>query len=384
MFKDYYKILGIISDATSEEIKKAYRNQSMRWHPDRNPEMETTAKMQDINEAYNILKDPATKARYDAEYAKFNAARYEQASTMRTEPIYDIKDETLKEDIKEARKAAEDYVREFFDSLKNDSKKATRGAWEGAKGYIIGAIAMALIGLIIKMFVSNQPTPTIQKNISSAYSDSVQTAASSGNENVGVKTIPPLEKKDPKHWKDHAFFNAFKISVPITVEMQTKDSPYGKGLTDKGMLQLQDNVVIFNQKDLGRRETKAQNQYCRIMLSFDEGENGDYILRSDTEPFDQEFDQLLDEMVKYEIGSRSQLIGSFSREWVKINNANAIMVDYRRTGVDFDYSIPVKCKILLFQDDDRFVKMILSYREKEADLWADDFEQVMRSFEWIN
>lgn len=131
MFKDYYKILGIAPDATQEEIKKAYRVKSMRWHPDKNPGMDTTAQMQDINEAYNILKDPVTRARYDAEYARFNSTRFEwQKSAPKEEVNYDIKDETLKEDIKEARKAAEDYVREFYASLKNDTKKAARGAWD--------------------------------------------------------------------------------------------------------------------------------------------------------------------------------------------------------------------------------------------------------------
>lgn len=131
MLKDYYKILGITPAATQEEIKKAYRSQSLRWHPDKNPGMDTTAKMQDINEAYNILKDSTTRARYDAEYARFNSTRFEQQkSDPKAEAHYDIKDETLKEDIKEARKAAEDYVREFYASLKKDSKKAVRGAWD--------------------------------------------------------------------------------------------------------------------------------------------------------------------------------------------------------------------------------------------------------------
>ena len=144
MFKDYYNILGIATNAPKEEIKKAYRTQSMRWHPDRNSGVDTTEQMQDINEAYNILKDSATRSRYDAEYAKFKSTRFEQEQTSNKEASqetsketeYDIKDETLKEDIKEARKAAEDYVQEFYASLKKDAKKAAEGAWEEAKHFI--------------------------------------------------------------------------------------------------------------------------------------------------------------------------------------------------------------------------------------------------------
>lgn len=87
-------------------------------------------------------------------------------------------------------------------------------------------------------------------------------------------------------------------------------------------------------------------------------------------------------MVTLNIGPNAQLIGTISYEWVRINNANAIMVSYRRTGNNFDASIPVNCKMLFMGDDDKFIQMVLSFREKEANLWADDFEQVLRSFEW--
>ena len=89
-------------------------------------------------------------------------------------------------------------------------------------------------------------------------------------------------------------------------------------------------------------------------------------------------------MVASCIGPNARLIGTFSYEWVRINNANAIMVTYRRTGNNFDVSIPVSCKMLFMGDNDRSVQMVLSYREKEAGLWEDDFEQVLRSFEWKN
>ena len=81
-----------------------------------------------------------------------------------------------------------------------------------------------------------------------------------------------------------------------------------------------------------------------------------------------------------------ETFGAVSEETARemAEGANAIMVEYRRTGYDFDFTIPVRCKILLFSDSKRLVKMILAYREKESDIWAKDFEQVMRSFIWID
>ena len=57
MFRDYYAILEVNYDASSEDIKSAYRQLSKKWHPDVNPDAEVTSKMQDINEAYCVLKD---------------------------------------------------------------------------------------------------------------------------------------------------------------------------------------------------------------------------------------------------------------------------------------------------------------------------------------
>ena len=65
--KDYYKILGVTKDAGEEEIKKAYRNLAMKYHPDRNPgkEKEANEKFKQINEAYEVLGDPEKRKQYD-------------------------------------------------------------------------------------------------------------------------------------------------------------------------------------------------------------------------------------------------------------------------------------------------------------------------------
>ncbi len=67
MAKDYYQILGVPRNATSQQIKKAYRQLAMQYHPDRNPGKEAWAneKFKEINEAFSVLGDPEKRKQYD-------------------------------------------------------------------------------------------------------------------------------------------------------------------------------------------------------------------------------------------------------------------------------------------------------------------------------
>jgi curved DNA-binding protein len=65
-YKDYYKILGITRTSTKDEIKRAYRQLALKYHPDRNPDdKQAEEKFKEINEAYQVLSDPEKRARYD-------------------------------------------------------------------------------------------------------------------------------------------------------------------------------------------------------------------------------------------------------------------------------------------------------------------------------
>lgn len=67
-----YEILDLPPTATNSQIKAAYRRLARQYHPDRNPEVDTNAQIQLINQAYEILSDPEKKMAYDAElYAQF-------------------------------------------------------------------------------------------------------------------------------------------------------------------------------------------------------------------------------------------------------------------------------------------------------------------------
>ncbi len=69
-YKDYYKVLGVRRDASADEIQKAYRKLARKHHPDVATEAGAEARFKEVAEAYEVLKDPEKRAKYD----RFGAA----------------------------------------------------------------------------------------------------------------------------------------------------------------------------------------------------------------------------------------------------------------------------------------------------------------------
>lgn len=62
---DYYKILGVSRDATADQITKAYKRLARKYHPDLNKDSDAEGRFKEVNEAYEVLKDPDKRQRYD-------------------------------------------------------------------------------------------------------------------------------------------------------------------------------------------------------------------------------------------------------------------------------------------------------------------------------
>ena len=65
-FRDYYEILGVQRDASQEEIQKTYRKLARKYHPDVNKASDADKRFKEINEAYEVLRDPEKRKKYDA------------------------------------------------------------------------------------------------------------------------------------------------------------------------------------------------------------------------------------------------------------------------------------------------------------------------------
>src|SRR5436853_6266849 len=73
-FKDYYDVLGVSRTATDAEIKKAFRKLAREYHPDvAKNKKQAEEKFREINEAYEVLSDPAKRKKYDQLGANWRA-----------------------------------------------------------------------------------------------------------------------------------------------------------------------------------------------------------------------------------------------------------------------------------------------------------------------
>jgi curved DNA-binding protein len=72
-FKDYYKVLGVARDASADDIRKSFRKLAREYHPDvAKDKKQAEEKFKEINEAYEVLSDPAKRQKYDTLGANWN------------------------------------------------------------------------------------------------------------------------------------------------------------------------------------------------------------------------------------------------------------------------------------------------------------------------
>jgi curved DNA-binding protein len=124
-YRDYYQILGLERDASQDEIKRVYRKLARKYHPDVSKEVHAEERFKEVNEAYEVLKDPEKRAAYDQV-----GRGYHSGEDFRPPPNWDQGFEFRGGGYTEADPEA---FSDFFESLFG------RGAHFAERGYAGGA-----------------------------------------------------------------------------------------------------------------------------------------------------------------------------------------------------------------------------------------------------
>ena len=123
-YKDYYKIMGVARDVGQDELKRVYRRLARKYHPDVSKEKDAEARFKEVQEAYEVLKDPQKRAAYDQ-----LGSNWRQGQEFRPPPDWGQNFE-----FSTAFGDQEGGFSDFFSSLFGGAARAGAGRARGAGG----------------------------------------------------------------------------------------------------------------------------------------------------------------------------------------------------------------------------------------------------------
>lgn len=141
---NYYKVLEIEFTNSNEIIKGAYKRLAFKYHPDRNKEEGLTSKMQEINEAYQVLKNPVSKEIYDSTYHKI----FNNDVKNTTEVVQENTE--LKDIIRQAKSEASNITDEIIKAHREALNDINTNKNQLGKQVLFYLIGFFLIGILMK------------------------------------------------------------------------------------------------------------------------------------------------------------------------------------------------------------------------------------------
>lgn len=286
--KDYYKILQVAPDASTEVIQMAYKALAKKYHPDLNPGQEEAAqeKMKDVNEAYEILSDKDKRWQYDQIY-------YRQEKTAQ-KTSYTAPEPPKGAQTHFAQSRDEQTSAAPVDPTPEDKEKASSGkgcAKTGCGCLVVFVVLFILIGLFGGSSSDNDSDKkTSSSDVTSVTATSEMSVAASETEEVKpeeelVYTLENLEnasstynKSENPYYKDSVAQYAEAINIiygentpqtvtEMTLEQALKDSDVSRLFVEK-LLKLQGKDVMSD-SDFYRMDVKTDSGIVKTLLTME-------------------------------------------------------------------------------------------------------------------
>lgn len=345
---NYYDTLGLPDYENSQEaIKQAYKRGTQRLSEAATGNSNVAAQLIRLNEAFLVLSDVDLKQHYDY------CLRYNLPSTY------------LEQAIEARRKRAKAFIESKLSTPPPFRKKRSMSTPVKVL-IVVGAVWAALLqcAILIAIFCG------IADGI--AAQDSPQGEQSSASAVELGSYVPDGD------WNRYELDNAFSISIPGTMELMPTYESFATSM-GSNFTAIDYNEAVFRR---GRRFMSANNghdTYCCVAIfhaSLSPGDGESHDQAPDIIPYIKDN---MHALIENEVPPYS-LIEQPSYRWVDIAGTKAIEASYSRTGDDG----PTTCRLYLLQNYDEIAKVVVAYREKDADLWKTDLDKVISTFEWNN
>lgn len=286
--KDYYKILQVAPDASTEVIQMAYKALAKKYHPDLNPGQEEAAqeKMKDVNEAYEILSDKDKRWQYDQIY-------YRQEKTEQ-KTSYSAPEPPKGAQSHSAQSKGEQTSAAPVDPTPEDKEKVSSGKGcvkTGCGCLVVFVVLFILIGLFGGSSSDNDSDKKpSSSDTASVTATSEMSVAASETEEVKpeeelVYTLENLEnasstynKSENPYYKDSVAQYAEAINIiygenasqtvtEMTLEQALKDSDVSRLFVEK-LLKLQGEDVMSD-SDFYRMDVKTDSGIVKTLLTME-------------------------------------------------------------------------------------------------------------------
>lgn len=229
---------------------------------------------------------------------------------------------------------------------------------------VLLVILLGLIGGINEIMVENKKKEIKERYLSGYYDNIIITKHS----------------YNTKDWDTYIMHGVFSIKVPPSMEV--KDSNHIHSQDEYDIIykrrRIKNMPIIFTQKGLATKDSSAFNTYCRIIITIEQGQKGDFFKSNEKEELSIEDIHYIQNSVNT---GKYKLLGNPEVRWIKIENIYALNIEYDREGM---YNYHTKVNTYLLFNDSQSITLTLSYRREDENLWKKDFEAILSTFQWNN
>ncbi len=205
---------------------------------------------------------------------------------------------------------------------------------------------------------------------------------------VDAKKHPPVTYDPARYaaWKTVSVPGICTFQIPPTMELQAGKYRAVMDQYRTQVLQVTDsgNRVVAQQKGLNQLDPTARSRYARVIVETQTEANGDFNRLGEPLPLSRsevaEVDAAIQEAAQSTAaGFSTELTSWGGTRVVRVNGIDCLLTEYSRS---VNSAPPATVRIYKFMNNDRMHTVSVSYRTTEADLWADDLDKIITTFQF--